>query len=193
MVNAEEVLVGTPDQATTGAILSAPLGTTLPTSAVDELQPDFVDSGYVSADGLTLSPDMSTADINEWGGALVRRLLETFDGTLSWSQLETNEQSLKNAFGDDNVTVTPADSDHGKQIAVKIGSRLPAAKSWVFKMKDGAKRMMIVVPNGQITTVDDVSFVSNDAIMWPVTLSTYPDSNGNCIYIYTDDGKTAEV
>lgn len=193
MVNAEEVLVGTPDQATTGAILSAPLGTTLPTSAVDELQLGFVDSGYVSADGLTLSPDMSTADINEWGGALVRRLLETFDGTLSWSQLETNEQSLKNAFGDDNVTVTPADGEHGKQIAVKIGSRLPAPKSWVFKMKDGSKRMMIVVPNGQITTVDDVSFVSNDAIMWPVTLSTYPDSSGNCIYIYTDDGQTGEL
>ena len=193
MVNADQVRVGTPDQLTTGAILSAPTGTTLPTSASDELDEGFVDSGYVSADGLTLAPDMSTADINEWGGALVRRLLETFDGTLSWSHLETNENSLKNAFGDANVTVTPADSTHGKQIKVAIGASLPEVKSWAFKIKDGAERILIVVPRGQVTTVDEISFVSNDAIMWPVTLSTYPDSYGHCIYIYTDDGQVVKA
>lgn len=193
MVNADQVRVGTPDQLTTGAILSAPTGTTLPTSASAELDEGFVDSGYVSADGLTLAPDMSTADINEWGGALVRRLLETFDGTLSWSHLETNENSLKNTFGDANVTVTPADSTHGKQIEVAIGASLPEVKSWAFKIKDGAERILIVVPRGQVTTVDEISFVSNDAIMWPVTLSTYPDSEGHCIYIYTDDGQVAKA
>ena len=193
MVNADQVRVGTPDQLTTGAILSAPTGTALPTSASAELDDGLVASGYVSADGLTLAPDMSTADINEWGGALVRRLLETFDGTLSWSHLETNENSLKNTFGDANVTVTPADSTHGKQIKVAIGASLPEVKSWAFKIKDGAERILIVVPRGQVTTVDEISFVSNDAIMWPVTLSTYPDSEGHCIYIYTDDGQVVKA
>lgn len=191
--NASNVLIGTADQKTTGAIQSAPLGTTLPTSASAEIDSAFKDSGFVSSDGLTLTPDMSTSDINEWNGGLVRRILESFDGTLAWAHLETNEQSLKNTFGDENVQVTPADSTHGKQIKVSLGAHLPAAKSWVFKMKDGDHRILIVVPNGQVTSVDDISFTATDAISWSVTLSTYPDENGESIYIYFDDGKTTAM
>jgi len=190
-VNAQNVLIGMPDQAVTGAILSAPLGTTLPTSAIDTLDAAFTDSGFVSEDGLTFSPDMSTADINDWSGSLVRRVKESFNGTLSWAHLETNEASLKNTFGDSNVTVTAATATHGKQIAVAINGELPAAKSWAFKMKDGNNKILIVVPNGQITTVNETSFTSSDAIAWSVELSCYPDSSGNSLYIYVDDGQTA--
>lgn len=187
-LDATKVLVGTPDQTTTGAILSAPLGTTLPTSASDTIVSGFVDSGYVSEDGVSFSPDLSTSDILEWGGSMVRRVKESFSGTLSWAHLETNEQSLKNAFGDSAVTVTPATQTTGKQIAVAVSGDLPAAKSWVFKLKDGLNRMLIVVPNGQVTTLNEVSFTATDAIMWNVELSCYPDSSGNSLYIYTDDG-----
>lgn len=190
-LDATRVLVGTADQTNaTGAIFSAPLGTTVPTSAVDTLDAAFTDSGYVSEDGLSFSPEISTTDINEWNGALVRRIKETFNGTLSWSHLETNEQSLRNTFGDAAVTVTAATQTHGKQIAVAINGELPAAKAWVFKLKDGDNRMLIVVPNGQVTTIEDVDFTSSDAIMWGVQLACYPDANGNSLYIYTDDGVT---
>lgn len=190
-LDAARVLVGTADQTNaTGAIFSAPLGTSVPTSATDTLAAAFVDSGYVSEDGLSFTPEISTTDINEWNGSLVRRIKETFNGTLSWAHLETNEQSLKNAFGDSAVTATAANTTHGNQLAVSIAGNLPAAKAWVFKLKDGANRMLIVVPNGQVTGVEEVSFTSSDAITWGVTLSAYPDSAGNSIYIYTDDGQT---
>lgn len=191
-LNASRVLIGTADQTNaTGAIMSAPIGTPLPTTAIDTIDAAFTDSGYVSEDGLTLSPDLSTADINEWNGALVRRIKESFDGSLSWSHLETNEASLKNTFGDSNVTVTAATAAHGQQFAVAINGELPEAKSWVFKLKDGDNRILVVVPNGQVTGIEDVSFTASDAIMWGVTLSCYPDSTGNSLYIYTDDGQTA--
>lgn len=189
-LNASRVLVGTADQTNaTGAILSAPIGTTLPTSAVDTLDAAFTDSGYVSEDGLNLTNDISTASISEWNGQLVRRVKESFDGSLSWSHLQTDEVSLKNTFGDDNVTVTAATATHGQQIAVAINGELPAAKSWVFKLKDEDNRILIVVPNGQVTDVEDVSFKASEAIMWGVTLSCYPDASGNSLYIYTDDGQ----
>lgn len=189
MLDATKVLIGTPDQTTTGAILSAPLGTTLPTSATDTLDPAFTDSGYISEDGLTLGNDISTTDLFEWGGSLVRRLKESFSGTLSWAQLETTEESLRNAFGDENVTATAATTTHGNQVKVEIKGELPAAKSWIFRLKDGDNRMLIVVPNGQVSDLEDVSFVSSDAIMWGVSLACYPDSSNVSIYIYTDDGK----
>lgn len=121
----------------------------------------------------------------------MRRVKESFNGTLSWSHLETNENSLKATFGDSNVTVTAATASHGKQIAVAINGELPAAKSWAFKMKDGNNKILIVVPNGQITTVNETSFTSSDAIAWSVELSCYPDASGNSLYIYVDDGQTA--
>lgn len=190
-LDAARVLVGTADQTNaTGAIFSAPLGTTVPTNATATLDAAFVDSGYVSEDGLSFTPEISTTDINEWNGSLVRRIKETFNGTLSWAHLETSEQSLKNAFGDDAVTAAAATQNHGNQLAVAIAGDLPAAKAWVFKLKDGDNRMLIVVPNGQVTGVEEVSFTSSDAITWGVTLSAYPDSAGNSIYIYTDDGQT---
>ena len=183
--DASNVLIGAPDQATTGAILSAPLSTAAPTSARDTLT-SFVDSGYISADGLTLTPSYKTSDITDWSGALVRRILESFDGTLSWAHLETNEESLRVWAGD--VTVTDATSSTGKQITAALGATEHPRQSWAFKIKDGEKRVLIYVPDGQVTEAGEVTFTKSGAITWPVTLSTYPDASGKSIYIMIDDG-----
>ncbi len=187
-LNKGAVLVGTADQQTTGAIAKAPIGTALPTDATTALDAAFVSGGYVSENGLSLTPEYSTTDIREWNGNLVRRLKESFDGTLGWEMLQTDAESMRTAFGDDSVTVTEADRTHGTRMAIQLGKDLPERASWAFNMKDGDARTRIVVPDGQITTVGEVSFTSSAAVVWPVTLSTYPDENGVSIYIYTDDG-----
>src|SRR5699024_7773422 len=110
-VDAANVLVGAPDQAVTGAILSAELGAELPTMPRETPDPAFTGSGYVSEDGLALTPDSSTVDIKDWSGAMVRRILEEFTGTLAWAHLETSEGALRNWFGDDNITITPASEE----------------------------------------------------------------------------------
>ena len=46
------------------------------------------------------------------------------------------------------------------------------------------------MPDGQITSAGEVTFTKSGAVTWPVTLSTYPDKHGNCIYIILTDGKT---
>jgi hypothetical protein len=190
-VDATKVLIGAPDQVGTGAILSAPLGTALPADARTAIHEDFTGSGYVSQDGISLTPEYSTNDIVDWSGSVVRRLLESFNGTIAWSHIQWDVDSLRNAFGDENVTVTPATATHGEQIAVRIGSHLPEAKSWVFKMKDGNSLIRIVVPNGQVTNVDEMVFNKQNPIPLPVSLACYPDANGESIYIFTDDGKFA--
>ena len=196
MVDSTKVLVGTPDQLTTGAILNAPVGTELPT--LDDVKPSgvtldpaFVDAGYANEDGLTLTPDMSTSTIKEWGGAVVRTVLEEFNGTLAFTLIQTDETSLKMAFGDAYVEAVEATAEHGNQLMAAIGARLPEQKAWVFKMKDGAARMLVLVPIGQVTSLDEVTFNATDPVGWAVTLSTSPDSRGNSIYILTDDGQVA--
>ena len=189
-----DVRVGAPDQATTGAIKYAPIGTTLPTlssitpSAVT-LDPAFQGNEYVSEDGLTLAPSMSTTEIKDWSGTTVRKVLESFDGTLSWTMISTNESAMNVAFGADHVTASAATASHGSQLKVELGAHIPEAQSWVFLMKDGDARIVVLVPNGQVTEVGEVTFASNAAVGWNVTLSCYPDESGECIYILTDDGK----
>lgn len=195
-VDAKKVLVGTPDQLTTGAILCAPLGTELPdlddiTPAAVTVDPGFEDAGYANEDGVTITPDMSTSAIKEWGGAVVRNVLEEFNGTIAFTLIQTDECSFKMAFGDEHVTVSAANATHGNQLKAAIGAHLPEAKAWLFKMKDGAARMLVEVPNGQVTAIDEVTLNATDPVGWAITLSCYPDDSGNSIYILTDDGQVA--
>lgn len=195
MPRTADVRIGAPEQSVTGAIKNAPIGTTLPTlSSITKqgvtLDNAFTGDEYVSEDGLTLTPAMSTTDIKDWSGATVRKVLESFDGTLSWTMISTNASALGIAFGADHVTTQTATTAHGAQIQAELGAHIPEARSWVFLMKDGDARIVIVVPNGQVTEVGEVTFASNAAVGWNVTLSCYPDESGECIYVMTDDGVT---
>lgn len=194
MPKTTDVRVGAPEQSSTvGAILHAPVGTTMPALADIKnsgvtINQAFTGNEYVSEDGLTLTPSISTADIKDWSGAVVRKVLESFDGTLSWKMISTNAGSLGVAFGSNHVTTSAASTTHGSQVKVDIGAHLPDPQAWLFLIKDGDARIVIEVPNGQVTEVSETTFKPNEAVGWAVTLSCYPDANGESIYILTDDG-----
>lgn len=198
MPETREVRVGLPEQGTTGAILSAPLGTAIPdltdiTKDGVSYNSAFTGNEYVSEDGLTLTPTMNTTDIKDWSGATVRKLISSFDGTLGWTMISTNENQMKLTFGDKYVTSKAATATHGNQVKAALGAHLPDPKTWLFLMKDGDARMVIAVPDGQITELSEVTFNSSNAVGWGVTLSTYPDENGHNAYILTDDGQVIPV
>lgn len=188
-VNNNNVIVGAPDQATTGAVLRAPLGTTLPTTAVATLNAAFDDDpGYVDENGLLISTSRQTQPIRDWSRKVIRHVLDTFDGKLSYAHLELNETSMKIFAGDANVTATAANGSHGAQLAMKIKGEEATHFAWVFKIKDGLKKVIVVLPDASVTETGDITMVANGAVKLPVTLSTYPDANGVSIYVYTDDG-----
>ncbi len=197
-IDASKVYVGTPDQLTTGAIMCAPVGTKTPelegiTPSGVTIDNAFKDAGYASSDGLTITTDNSTNDITDWSGGLVRRVLESSTVEMSWTMIQIDEQSFKMSFGDDYVTAVAATAAHGNQLKAAIGAHLPDRKAWVFKMKDGAARVLVVVPCGQVTSLDDITFNATDPIGLAVTLSCYNDSKGNALYILTDDGQLSTV
>lgn len=192
-VNNRNVLAGRPDQAVTGAILSTTtLVTERPTDLfnLDLAQLKLVDSGYVGDAGLTLSVKRSTTDIKDWSQAIVKKILSEFSGTLKWSHLEVSEQAMKNFFGENNVTFEKNNSSHGNRLTAKLRADELPHKTWAFRMKDGDAKIVIWVPDGQVTEADDITFAANDAIKLPVTLTCYPDKEGNSLYIATDDGVT---
>ena len=189
-IDAKKVLVGAPDQSsTTGAVQYAALGTTLPTDARAAWSAG-TNCGYVSEDGVTVSPSFNTVDIKDWSKSTVRTLLDEFTGEVTFSFIQTDYESLCAIFGSDHVTKTNATSSAGTKITVKMGAHLCPAMAYVFNMKDNDARVRICLPNAQAVLNGDLTFVAGDAIKWPVKLSTGADANGESIIILTDDGVT---
>lgn len=188
-INALNVVVGAPDQsATVGAVNWAAVDTTLPTDARTALTSAWTAGGYVSSDGVTLSIEQGTTSIPDWSLGHVRTLLEDFTGTVTFTFIQTDADTLKMLFGDANVTVTAATSTAGALIKVSIGAELPAPKAFVFNMKDGNQRVRLALPNAQPTIDGELVFRANEPISWSVSLDCGQDASGKCIYFMYDDG-----
>lgn len=190
-VNANNVFVGAPDQKVTGAILSGPETDNIP-ATIDDFDTALLgamkSSGYITEDGVTLTPSESTESIKDWSLKTVRKVLTEFEGTLAWSHLELSTEALNTYMGESNVEVTAATKSKGTLTRAAIAGEERPTKSWVFKIKDGKRRMLVFVPHGQITERGEIPLIASGAITLPVTLTTYPDQAGKNIYIYTDDG-----
>ena len=187
-VNSKTVFVGAPDQAVTGAILTGPETDVIP-ATIDDFDFDGLDdSGYVNEDGVMITPSESTESIKDWSMKVIRKVLTEFDGTIAWTHLEMSVGALKNYMGEDNVEVTEATSSKGTQTRSAIAGKDRPIKGWYFKIKDGARRAVVFAPHGQVTERGEIPLVASGPVTLPVTVSTYPDADGNNIYIYTDDG-----
>lgn len=190
-INSAAVLVGLADQKTTGMVMCATLGTTLPTDATTAPESGFTDSGYVTEDGVKLSTSKGWTELKEMNGNTVRRLLKDFTGTVELTLMQSDVATLKQVFGDDNVTVTNDPDGMVQKIHVSVGTGDQPAKAWIFNMKDGDSRIRLVIPNGQNTADIDVTFAAGQAVGWPLKISANDDGTGNPIHIYIDEKEAA--
>lgn len=164
-----------------GAIASAPLGTKLPTDATTALPTTFKSLGYISEDGLvnTNTPDSDT--IKAWGGDTVASVQTEKEDTFQYTLIEaTNIDVLKEVYGSDNVT---GDLDSG----IKITANAKELEEHVLVadviLKGGILKR-IVIPNGKVSELGDISYTDEDAIGYETTLTAIPDADGNTHYEY---------
>lgn len=183
--NSNEVVVAKP--MASGGIKVGPLGSTVPTDATSTLDAALRGAGYVGEDGVTQTIDTETTDIKAWGGDTVRTIQTSHSVTYTFRFLQTNDVVLKEVYGEQNVTSTSTG------IAVLINSAELPRRAWVFDMRDGADRIRIVIPEGQITSRSDVTYVHSDAVSYEVTVTAYPDGQGNKAYQYIERNAGAAV
>lgn len=190
-VNANKVYVGLADQSqTTGALMRGPATSTIPSGydAAAAAIAGFSSSGYISEDGAALSTTKSVVAIREWNRKAVRRLLEDFDGTITLTLIQLDAEGARMAFGEENVEVVPANGSHGEQIHVTLDATIDAPHAWALRMKDGDARFIVFVPDGQVTSGVDITFVANEPINLPVEIS----ANTGGIHLYTDSDAAAD-
>ncbi len=176
---ATNVTAGKPN--TSGAVFTAPGGTSLPTSASATLNSAFKDMGFVSEDGVTKSTSISTTTIKEWGGAPV---LVTQDEKIISVKLKLIEYKRKDVHsfvhGSANVTEPSTGA-----VTVKINAEDPGEQAIVIDMTlRGNIDYRMVIPRGKITAIGDTVYKSNEAVAYDITITTMLDDSGYAVYEY---------
>lgn len=179
MSNVANVSAGKPKVG--GAICRAPLGTALPTDATSTLAEAFAGLGYCSEDGLTNSNTAETTDIKAWGGDTVLVIQTSKSDTFAFTLIESlNPEVLKAVYGDKNVS---GDIEAG--ITIKANNSEQEECEWVIDMiLKGGILKRIVIPNGKVSEVGEITYGDEDAIGYPTTLACTPDKDGNTHYEY---------
>ena len=189
-LNAKHVYAPAPMQTpTTGAVAVAPEGTARPTDARTALTNAWDDGGYVDENGISIALTRSTTPLRDWSKTTVRNLLSEFGGAITLNFLQVDEFAAKRVFGEGNVTVTPANAQHGELMTVAIGADLPPVEAWCFSMKDGDARIRVCVPRGQVTDAAQMDFRPDAGHVVGGTLQCYDDGTGKSIYVIYDDGE----
>lgn len=185
--NANNAVVGKPLVA--GGILVAPIGSTLPTDETASLNVAFKSVGYITDDGLSRTEKINSDTKYAWGGDALAILFKNKDATLKFGFAEyLNPLTAQVIYGAASVTTTAATSTVGAKMSVSVGNQVPPKNMWVFEIVSGLAKVRLVAPIAQISDLDDVTYKDDDISARGVTLTLFPDSAGNFLYEYTNDG-----
>ena len=161
--------------ALTGAISKAPLASTAPTDSTTVLAAAFVDSGGISADGVTLAMPGAgdVTPVKLWQGGLTARTLRvTSDDlpSLNFVMLETNKTAVETFF---ETTVTQTATNG----SFTYSNTIPTAKAYVLDVIDGANTARYYAPRGVRAEVGDLVFKNDEPIGYEVTLELEFDAS----------------
>ncbi|MDT3393471.1 MAG: phage tail protein [Bacillota bacterium] len=174
-----------------GAIHTAPKGTPLPTDAVTPLTDAYKGLGYVSDDGLVNTNSGKSETLKAWGGAVVNSSQTEKEDTFQYTLIEaTNIDVLKETYGDDNVTGTLETGITIKANAVELKEHVIIVD---MVLKDGVLKR-IVIPNGKVSEIGDITYADGDAVGYETTLAAIPDDTpeANTHYEYMSKPKATD-
>lgn len=114
-----------------------------------------------------------------------------FGLTYQFTFIESVKGSVLEAvYGPDNVTTTAATSSEGAKHAVVVTSDQLPHEVYVFEVRDGDARIRIVVPDGQITEVGEVTYADGEVVGYQVTVEAFNNADlGGQAVKYIDDGQ----
>ncbi|MGW5316721.1 phage tail tube protein [Nocardia thailandica] len=183
------IAAGAPAIATTGGIMVAPLGTTLPANESTAPNASFKALGYVSEDGLESQGERTTESVKDWNADIIAQLQTEHSVRFGFTLYNTFDPDvLKEVFGESNVTVTAATVSSGTKIKVIENGLVLPRRSWIFDMAHEGKKLRIVLPEAKISEVTESPMNTSQLMAFQCTVEAFPDSTGAKAIRYFDDG-----
>lgn len=171
-----------------GGVWRAPLGTALPTDATTALAAAYTALGAVSTDGLVPTRDTSVEKIRDWNGDVVAALLTDESSSFAFTLIETLAKAVAEfVYGQANVTYVAPVSGTGTKLSILDKGGKPATQVFVFELVYGAKKLRIVVPQGDPTITGEGAFVADNINSYEVEVEALKDSSGNRVYRYSQN------
>lgn len=172
------------------------LGTPLPTDALDVLDSGLEGHGWMGEDGFNINITRDVTRHRAFSGRIVHVTLDSYESTVQVTFYEQSPNVLATVFGDDNVTVDFAEG-HRKMTIRYEEDQLPRS-SFVLRAVEGDKTTMWVIPEGEVTEVDEVQIVHSAPWMYTVTIDCFKPATGTvpdnpaAINMYTDEPDVTE-
>lgn len=178
MTDTKNVIVGKPKVG--GAVSVASVGTALPTDATSVINTAFKSLGYISEDGVTNAPSMSSETKKAWGGDVVATIDNGTTNKYKMKLIETlNAEVQKLIYGDENVT----DGASSLDVVNKGIDTTPHAFVIDMVMADNLIHRM-VIPSASITEIGEIKYVDSDVSGYEITLTATADTDGATAHDY---------
>jgi len=148
----------------TGAVYVAPLGTPLPDD-LDPLAAPWVDVGFVSDDGVTITFSRDTEEINAWQTAEPVRVLTTAEPkTIAFELLQFDRDTVALAFRGGSFTAT------SPYVYTPPAAGATQEVAMVIEAIDGAETFRWCWPRVGLSGEDiEIQLVRSDAMRLPLT------------------------
>lgn len=166
----------------TGGVFNGPTTTPLPATPTVALNAAFLarELGYLSEAGVTQSIASSVTTIKAWQNSdTVRKVQTEHDVTYALEFEETSPLTWETYYGN----YTAIDSSSG--VSTITGALMPL-QAWVIDVIDGLAHIRLVLPSAQITDRGDTVMSNAGALVYPITLTAFPDNSGVKAYKYMD-------
>lgn len=160
-----------------GSFYRGPLGTPLPTDALDALDPALEDHGFMGDDGFTNGISRDTTKHKAFGGETVYVTQDSYEETVQVTCYESNPIVLRSVFGDDNVEEDYS-SGHLKLTVRHTDQKLPRS-SFVARFVRGEATRLLVIPEGEVTEIDDIVYVHDDLVKYTLTIDVFTPATGS--------------
>ena len=170
----------------TGGIFLLPQTVALPTDATSARPAECIRLGGVSEDGYPYMSERSIEKRRDWNGQVVRSLQTSIDDMFEITYIEfLNPELLAALYGDENVTVVPADATTGTQIAVRHSVDMPEHGAYIIDTLDGKVKRRRCIPDAQLETLDPIVERPGEWSVFKARYSIMPDAQGFTSYVYT--------
>jgi len=179
-----------------GSFYRAVLGSTLPTDALAALPVAYKDHGWMGDDGFKIAPKRDVTKHKAFGGSTVKVTQDNYECTVTATIYEQNEVTLKTVFGDNNVTKTYTTGGAGvghAQYRVDWNEQMLPRSIFVQRFIDGNKTGLNVIPEGQVTAVDEIEYVQNRIVRFAITIDCFKPTSGPAVFTLLDDPDDLQV
>lgn len=175
----DEIVVGA-----NGTVRIAPIGTAAPADSAVAPAAGWLDLGYLSEDGVTLTDARTIEKIPVWQLFYAARMIVTErDFMIAFVMRQWSEVNVPLAFGGGVVSTVTAGNYKYTPPAPELIDERAAMVDWV----DGTKKYRLIVPRCLVTENVETNLSRTAAADLPITLSIVGDDSADNWYLLTND------